>query len=106
MNRMKDEGQFKRIRGQKKYTLLAIKAIIFWNKKRGVYRIDGGEPTKVDLSGLFCMSQCQTFGGGYRVAPGANPTQGHGSLVMAWGLSKTRMPVSYTHLTQPTIYSV
>ena len=91
VNRMKDEGQFKRIRGQKKYTLLAIKAIIFWKKQRGVYRIDGGEPTDVDLSGLFCMSQCQTFGGGYRVAPGAKPTQGHGSLVMAWGLSKMRM---------------
>lgn len=91
VNRLKDEGQFKWIRGQAKYTALAIKAVIFWQKQRGKYSIDGGEAIDVDLSGLFCMSQCQTFGGGYRVAPGARPTQGYGSLVMAWGLSKIRM---------------
>ena len=91
VNRMKDEGQFKRIRGQTKYTFLAIKAIIFWKKQRGRIAIDGGEERGVDLSGLFCLSQCQTFGGGYRVAPGAKPTQGHCSLVMAWGLSKLQM---------------
>ena len=91
VNRLKDEGQFKWIRGQAKYTALAIKAVLFWKKQRGWFSIDGGERTDVDLSGLFCMSQCQTFGGGYRVAPGARPTQGHGSLVMAWGLSKVRM---------------
>jgi len=91
VNRMKDEGQFKWIRGQLKYTVLAIKAVIFWKKQRGTYSIDGEKDVDVDLSGLFCLSQCQTFGGGYRVAPGARPTQGHGSLVMAWGLSKIRM---------------
>jgi diacylglycerol kinase family enzyme len=91
VNRLKDEGQFKWIRGQAKYTALAIKAVLFWKKQRGKYSIDGGEQIDVDLSGLFCFSQCQTFGGGYRVAPGAKPTQGHGSLVMAWGLSKIRM---------------
>ncbi len=91
VNRLKDEGQFKWIRGQAKYTALAIKAVIFWKKQSGTYSIDGGEKMNVDLSGLFCLSQCQTFGGGYRVAPGARPTQGHCSLVMAWGLSKIRM---------------
>ena len=91
INRMKDEGQFKRIRGARKYDLLGIKAIISWKKQTGEYRIDGGEPTNVDLSGLFCLSQCQTFGGGYKVAPGAKPTQGHCSLVMAWGMSKMQM---------------
>jgi len=91
VNRLKDEGQFKWIRGQLKYTVLAIKAVLFWKKQSGKYSIDGGKAVDVDLSGLFCMSQCQTFGGGYRVAPGAKPTQGHCSLVMAWGLSKIRM---------------
>ena len=91
INRMKDEGQFKRIRGPKKYDALGIKAIMSWKKQRGELRIDGEEPIEVDLSGLFCMSQCQTFGGGYKVAPGAKPTQGHCSLVMAWGLSKVQM---------------
>ncbi len=91
INRMKDEGQFKRIRGARKYDALGIKAILSWKKQRGELRIDGDEPIEVDLSGLFCMSQCQTFGGGYKVAPGAKPTQGHCSLVMAWGLSKPQM---------------
>ena len=91
VNRMKDEGQFKRISGQKKYTLLAIKAIIKWKKESGTIAIDWREETPVDLSGLFCLSMCQTFGGGYRVAPGAKPTQGHASLVTAWGLSKIQM---------------
>jgi diacylglycerol kinase family enzyme len=91
VNRMKDEGQFKRIRGQMKYTLLAIKAIIKWKKESGTIAIDGGAAETIDLSGLFCMSMCQTFGGGYRVAPGAKPTQGHASLVTAWGLSKSQM---------------
>ncbi len=91
INRMKDEGQFKRIRGPRKYDALGIKAIMTWKKQTGELRIDGEEPIEVDLSGLFCMSQCQTFGGGYKIAPGAKPTQGHCSLVMAWGLSKTQM---------------
>ena len=91
INRMKDEGQFKRIRGPRKYDLLGIKAIISCKKQNGKLRIDGGDPIEVDLSGLFCMSQCQTFGGGYKVAPGARPTQGHCSLVMAWGMSKLQM---------------
>ncbi len=91
INRMKDEGQFKSIRGPRKYDFLGIKAIISWKKQRGELRIDGDEPIEVDLSGLFCMSQCQTFGGGYKVAPGAKPTQGHCSLVMAWGMSKLQM---------------
>ncbi len=91
VNRMKDEGQFKRIRGQAKYTLLAIKAILKWEKQNGTIKIDLGDQTPVDLSGLFCMSMCQTFGGGYKVAPGARPTQGYSSLVMAWGMSKSQM---------------
>ena len=91
VNRMKEEGQFKWIRGQLKYTFLAIKAVLSWKKQRGKYSVDGMKEVNTDLSGLFCMCQCQTFGGGYRVAPGASPTQGHCSLVMAWGLSKVRM---------------
>ena len=90
VNRMKDEGQFKRIRGQMKYTLLAIKAIIKWKEESGTIAIDGRKGESIDLSGLFCMSMCQTFGGGYRVAPGAKPTQGHASLVTAWGCPSPR----------------
>jgi len=91
VNRMKTEGVFSWIGGQLKYTALGIKAIIGWKKQNGWIRIDDEPGHEVDLSGLFCMSQCQTFGGGFKVAPGAAPTQGHGSLVLAFGLSKLQM---------------
>tara|TARA_B110000881_G_C18594339_1_gene530196 strand:- start:55 stop:1209 length:1155 start_codon:yes stop_codon:yes gene_type:complete len=91
VNRMKTEGKFKRIRGQMKYTLLGIRAILGWKTQKGWIKVDDEPGQVVDLSGLFCMSQCQTFGGGFIVAPGTAPTQKHGSLVLAWGLSKIQM---------------
>ena len=91
VNRMKTEGKFRRIRGQLKYKFLGIRAIIGWKTQRGWIKVDDEPGEIVDLSGLFCMSQCQTFGGGFLIAPGALPTQKHGSLVLAWGLSKIQM---------------
>jgi len=91
VNRMKTEGKFKRIHGQLKYTFLGIRAILGWKTQKGWIKVDDGPGEVVDLSGLFCMSQCQTFGGGFIVAPGATPIQKHGSLVLAWGLSKIQM---------------
>jgi diacylglycerol kinase family enzyme len=91
VNRMKTEGKFKRVRGQLKYTFLGIRAILGWKTQKGWIKIDDNPGEVVDLSGLFCMSQCQTFGGGFIIAPGASPTQNHGSLVSAWGLSKIQM---------------
>ena len=88
---MKTEGKFKRVRGQLKYTFLGIRAILGWKTQKGWIKIDDSPGEVVDLSGLFCMSQCQTFGGGFIIAPGASPTQNHGSLVSAWGLSKIQM---------------
>lgn len=91
VNRMKTEGKFKRIRGQLKYKLLGITAILGWKTQKGWIKVDDEPGEIVDLSGLFCMSQCQTFGGGFQIAPGATPIQKHGSLVLAWGLSKLQM---------------
>ena len=91
VNRMKNEGKFKWIRGQLKYQLLGIRAILGWRNQPGWIKIDDEPGQKFTFSGLFCMSQCQTFGGGFKVTPGAYPTQGHGSLLMAFGLSKLQM---------------
>ena len=63
VNRMKNEGKFKWIRGQMKYTFLGIRAILGWKKQRGWIKIDDQLGRIVDFSGLFCLSQCQTFGG-------------------------------------------
>jgi diacylglycerol kinase family enzyme len=91
VNRMKNEGKFKWIRGQMKYTFLGIRAIIGWKKQRGWIKVDDEPGCIVEFSGLFCLSQCQTFGGGFKVTPGASPIQNHGSLILAFGLSKLQM---------------
>ncbi|MBT3600608.1 MAG: hypothetical protein HN520_02315, partial [Euryarchaeota archaeon] len=91
VNRMKNEGKFKWIRGQMKYTFLGIRAILGWKKQLGWIKVDDEPGRIVDFSGLFCLSQCQTFGGGFKVTPGASPIQNHGSLILAFGLSKLQM---------------
>ncbi len=91
VNRMKNEGKFKWIRGQLKYTALGIRAIMGWKNQPGWIKIDEEPGEIVTFSGLFCMSQCQTFGGGFKVTPGAAPTQDKPSLLLAFGLSKLQM---------------
>lgn len=91
VNRMKNEGKFKWIRGQMKYTFLGIRAILGWKKQRGWIKVNDEPGRIVEFSGLFCLSQCQTFGGGFKVTPGASPIQNHGSLILAFGLSKLQM---------------
>ena len=91
VNRMKNEGKFKWIRGQMKYTFLGIRAILGWKKQQGWIKVDDEPGRIIEFSGLFCLSQCQTFGGGFKVTPGASPIQNHGSLILAFGLSKIQM---------------
>ena len=91
INRMKDEGYFSWISGQKKYTFLAIKAIIGWKSQMAWIKVDDKPGRKVDLTGLFAMMQAETFGGGYRVAPGMHPFGDSASIVLGFGLSKTQM---------------
>ena len=91
INRMKDEGHFSWISGQKKYTFLAIKAILSWKSQMAWIRVDDKPGTKVDLTGLFAMMQAETFGGGYKVAPGMHPFGDSASIVLGFGLSKTQM---------------
>ena len=91
VNRMKIEGKFSWIRGQLKYTFLGISAVLGWKKQSGWIKIDNNPGEVIEFSGLFCLSQCQTFGGGYKVTPGASPVQSKPSLLLAFGLSKIQM---------------
>lgn len=91
INRMKDEGKFSWISGQKKYTFLAIKAILAWKSQMAWIKVDDKPGSEVDLTGLFAMMQAETFGGGYRVAPGMHPFGDSASIVLGFGLSKGQM---------------
>jgi len=91
VSRMKTEGRFKRIRGSLKYTLLGIRAVLGWKRQMAWVRVDDGDGEIVDMSGLFVMCMAETFGGGYRVAPGMVATEERASLIRAFGLSKIRM---------------
>ena len=78
---MKNEGKFKWIRGQLKYTFLGIRAILGWKTNRGWIKVDDEPGEYCRFFRTFLLSQCQTFGGGFKVTPGASPIQNHGSLV-------------------------
>ena len=91
VNRMKIAGKFSWIRGQAKYTALGIRAILGWKTQPAWMRVNGGETQTVPLQGLFVLSQCETFGGGFKVTPGAHPKRDHASLIIGLGLSKLQM---------------
>ncbi len=91
INRMKDEGFFSWISGQKKYTFLAIKAILGWKSQMAWISVNDSPGITVDLTGLFAMMQAETFGGGYRIAPGAHPFGENAKIVLGFGLSKGQM---------------
>ena len=50
INRMKEEGHFSWISGQKKYTFLAIKAILQWKSQMAWIKVDDQPGRKVDLT--------------------------------------------------------
>ena len=54
-------------------------------------KVDDQPGRKVDLTGLFAMMQAETFGGGYRVAPGMQPFGDSASIVLGFGLTKLQM---------------
>jgi diacylglycerol kinase family enzyme len=91
VSRRKTLGQGKRIRGNAKYTYLGIKSIFGWKKQDAWLKVDDVVLGRQDMSGLFTTIMTQTFGGGYRVAPGKRVTDDAFDLVLATGLSKSRM---------------
>ena len=54
-------------------------------------KVNDNPGRKVDLTGLFAMMQAETFGGGYKVAPGMHPFADSASIVLGFGLSKGQM---------------
>lgn len=91
VSRRKTLGQGKRIRGNAKYTYLGIKSIFGWKKQDAWLKVDDIVLGRQDMSGLFTTIMTQTFGGGFRVAPGKRVTDDAFDLVLATGLSKSRM---------------
>ena len=91
VSRRKTLGQGKRIRGTAKYTYLGIKSIFGWKKQDGWLKVDDNVMGRVDMSGLYTTIMTETFGGGYRVAPGMCVTQDSMSIILANGLSKSQM---------------
>ncbi len=78
------------IRGSLKYTYLGLTEVLRWKKKMAWVKIDDEEPMKGDLS-VMAFTMSETFGGGYRVCPGADPTNPHGHLIIGFNLSKLKM---------------
>lgn len=91
VSRRKTLGQGKHIRGQMKYTYLGIKSIFGWKKQDGWLKVDDVVLGRTDMSGLYTTIMTQTFGGGFRVAPGMCVTQDSMSIILATGLSKSQM---------------
>jgi diacylglycerol kinase family enzyme len=78
------------IKGSFKYTYLGATEILRWKRRSAWIKIDADEPEIVDMT-MFCATTSETFGGGYRVSPGASPCAEHGYLCTAWGLTKLQM---------------
>ncbi len=91
VSRRKTLGQGKRIRGTLKYTYLGIKSIFGWKKQDAWLKVDDEVIGRKDMSGLFTAIMTETFGGGYRVAPGMRVTRDSFDLIQANGLSKSQM---------------
>lgn len=91
VNRMKTEGKFSWIPGQLKYQMLGVRAICGWKPQRTWFKLNGGETQTVDLQGLFVVQMCETFGGGFRGAPGMHPKKPHASILTSLQLSKLQM---------------
>ena len=91
VSRRKTLGQGKHIRGTAKYTYLGIKSILGWKKQDAWLKVNEDVRGRRDMSGLFCAIMTETFGGGYRVAPGMCVTRSSFDLIMANGLSKSQM---------------
>ena len=78
------------IRGSLKYTYLGLTEILRWRRRKVWVKADDQEPQIGDLS-MAAITMVETFGGGYRVSPGASPMAPHGQLTLAFNLSKLQM---------------
>jgi diacylglycerol kinase family enzyme len=88
---MKSQGVFTWIPGGLKYQMLGVRAIFGWKPQKAWFRLNGGAANIVDLQGLFVIQMCESFGGGFRGAPGMHPKKPHATITTALGLSKVQM---------------
>lgn len=91
VSRRKTMGQGKRIRGTAKYTYLGIKSIFGWKRQDAWLKVDDEVLGRNDMTGMFTTIMTQTFGGGYRAAPGMCVTRDSFDLILATNLTKPRL---------------
>jgi len=91
VSRSKTEGKAKWLRGSMKYTWLGIVSILKWKKQYAWLKVDDEVLGRTDMSGLYTAIMTETFGGGYRVAPGMRATRDSMDLIIASGMSKSQM---------------
>jgi YegS/Rv2252/BmrU family lipid kinase len=85
-NRIANEARF--IKGNLVYAYAALRALIFWRRARFELKLDGREH---DLEGYtVVVANTRFYGGGMRVAPGADPTDGMLEVVLIGQTSKLR----------------
>ena len=77
------------LRGTLKYTYLGIREIIAW-KRRKIRLICDEDSQEIDFV-LGAMMIGETFGGGYRAFPGANPRLKGMGMIYGTGLGKLKM---------------
>jgi diacylglycerol kinase family enzyme len=91
VSRMKSEGIFDWVKGQLKYQLLGVRAILGWKPQKAWLKLNQEGKKVIDLQGLFVIQMCETFGGGFRGAPTMHPKRNYASIVTALGLTKMQM---------------
>ena len=91
VGRRKMEGEASCLRGTFKYTWLGLVSALCARPALLRVEVDGGPPRQVRLPGAVVFTATETFGGGYRVCPGATPVADSGSLCVAAGLSRLQM---------------
>jgi YegS/Rv2252/BmrU family lipid kinase len=85
-NRIANEARF--IKGNLVYAYAALRALIFWRPARFELKLDGREHSMEGYT--VVAANTRFYGGGMRVAPGADPTDGMLEVVLVGKSSKLR----------------
>ena len=78
------------IKGQSKYTYLGVTTIPFWPRRKLELKFDDEDAFQCNLT-MLAATTGETFGGGYKVSPGVNPSDENGTVIIAPKLSRLQM---------------
>ena len=76
------------IKGQSKYTYLGVTTIPFWPRRNLELKFDDEDAFQCNLT-MLAATTGETFGGGYKVSPGVNPSDENGTVIIAPKIIKT-----------------